>query len=165
MLLLNHPTKLKKFIPIFLTSAIVLGAGACSVERTSADAPNSVYAPGEVPDIEDVQETVEDAKSDLRQAQIASDERARAQRQATFGDPLEIDKDNIESLVRNRLETRLPASILAVDADENGLVTISGTVQTINELNAIAPVAMEVPGVQVVELNVQVAPAIPEEIE
>lgn len=155
---------MKKFIPVLLTSLLVVGAAACSdVERTSADAPASTENVGEVPEPDEVQDTAEDATSDIRQAQIASDERARQQREAAAGDTAEIDEEDVASLVRNKLETTLPASQLAIEAGEDGAVKIAGTVQTQAEYDQIEPLAKEVQGVTAVDMtNVKVAPATPD---
>ena len=62
-----------------------MGATACDVARTSADAPTSVD--GEVEEPQLVKDTKEDAASEIRQAQLNSDIRAREQR----NDRIELD--------------------------------------------------------------------------
>jgi osmotically-inducible protein OsmY len=55
----------------------------------------------------------------------------------------------------------LPASQLTVEADD-GAVEVTGTVPTQEQLDRIEPLAREIKGVQNVSVNVNVAPAQPQ---
>ncbi len=72
------------------------------------------------------------------------------------------DSDDIASEVRSKLEANLPASELVIKAEE-GMVMVSGTVPTEEQLDRIEPLAKEIKGVQSVNNQAIVAPAQPEE--
>ncbi|NEQ16747.1 MAG: BON domain-containing protein, partial [Moorea sp. SIO3E2] len=63
--------------------------------------------------------------------------------------------DQLASLVLNNLETNLPNSKLEVEAAE-GIVTISGKVSSDGDLSQIAPLAIQVEGVQSVDVQATV---------
>lgn len=150
-----------KLTPFLLSGLLLFGGVACSdVAKTSADAPNSTDKVGKVPEADSTQTTQRDASKDVRDAQIKADERARQQRNQAGANDDKISDNDVESLVRDRLEKQLPSSQLAVDADE-GVVTISGTVPSQTELNQIASIAKEVQGVKDVEVKAKVATAKP----
>lgn len=151
---------MKKLFPLLLGGFIALGAVGCEtgVERTSTDAPGSTERVGEVTDAETAQQDKEDATDEIRRKQLDADIRAREQRNnITGGDAQRVDAD-LESEVRSKLEANLPASQLAVEAEE-GAVKISGTVPTQEQLARIEPLAREIKGVQKVSVNAEVAPA------
>ncbi|MBW4678630.1 MAG: BON domain-containing protein [Microcoleus vaginatus WJT46-NPBG5] len=152
---------MKKFIPFLLSGALVLGAAACQdTSKTSSDAPNSTNETATIaPDAESARETRKDATSETRQAQISSDERARDQRNEAVGNPQDISEDDIESKVRNTLETNLPSSQLTVAASDEGAVTITGTVETQDQLSQIDTLAKEVKGVNTVTNKATLASA------
>lgn len=102
------------------------------------------------------QSTENDANSDLRQRQIESDQRARDQRNDTVGNPQERSDGDLQSLVRNKLETSIPNSKLTVDSDADGIVTITGTVSSQEELDRIESLAKEVQGVKGVNVQATV---------
>jgi osmotically-inducible protein OsmY len=151
---------MKRLFPLLLGGFIALSAAGCEtgVERTSTEAPGSTEQVGEVADAETVQQNKEDATSEIRRKQLDADIRAREQRNnATGGDAQRADAD-LESEVRSKLEANLPASQLAVEA-EDGAVKVSGTVPTQEQLARIEPLAREIKGVQQVSVNAEVAPA------
>ncbi|MGL4617982.1 BON domain-containing protein [Chroococcidiopsis sp.] len=151
---------MKRLFPLLLGGFIALGAFGCEagVEKTSTEAPNSANQTGEVADTETAQQNQEDATGEIRRKQLDADIRAREQRNnATGGDAQRADAD-LESEVRSKLEANLPASQLAVEA-EDGAVKVSGTVPTQEQLDRIEPLAREIKGVQQVSVNAQVAPA------
>lgn len=76
------------------------------------------------------------------------------------GDADRTDGD-LASEVRSKLEANLPASQLTVEADD-GAVEVTGTVPTQEQLDRIEPLAREIKGVQNVSVNVNVAPAQPQ---
>lgn len=151
---------MKRLFPLLLGGFIALGAAGCEtgVEKTSTEAPNSANQAGEVANTETAQQNQEDATSETRKKQLESDIRAREQRNnVTGGDTDRADAD-LESEIRSKLEANLPASQLAVEA-EDGAVKISGTVPTQEQLARIETLAKEIKGVQQVSVNAQVAPA------
>jgi osmotically-inducible protein OsmY len=150
----------KLLTPVVIASVVLLGAVGCGEgTRTTSDAPSDPNKVGEVPTVEQVQETREDNTSDVRAAQRQSDERARADR-AQVGNGAPTSDGDIESLVRNSLERQMPGAPLAVQSEE-GVVTISGTVPNQQQLAQIQPAAQQVPGVRSVKLNVKIAPPVP----
>lgn len=152
---------MKKFFPILLSSILVLGAAACQSAKTSADAPDSTDRNATTPNTEDVRDTQADATSQVREAQRQADTRAIQQRN-NAGDNLQNIADNdIESLVRNKLEENLPSSQLTVDS-EDGVVTIAGNVTSQEQLDRIEPLATQVRGVKSVDLKATVATPKPE---
>ncbi|MBD2308625.1 BON domain-containing protein [Chroococcidiopsis sp. FACHB-1243] len=151
---------MKRLFPLLLGGFIALGAFGCEagVEKTSTEAPNSANQTGEVANTETAQQNQADATDETRKRQLESDIRAREQRNnATGGDAQRADAD-LESEVRSKLEANLPASQLAVEA-EDGAVKVSGTVPTQEQLDRIEPLAREIKGVQQVSVNAQIAPA------
>ena len=156
---------MKKLTSFLLGSVLLLGAGACADDaQTSADAPKTVETTPDIPEAQQVQDAQEDAQSQIRRNQLNSDIRAREQRNNAFnrGAAENRDSDDIASEVRSKLEANLPASGLVVKAEE-GLVIVSGTVPTEEQLNRIEPLAKEIKGVRSVNNRAIVAPAQPEE--
>ena len=150
---------MKKLIPLLISGVLVVGAFGCEkgVEKTSADAPNSANQSAQAPDAGTAKQTQNDAQSELRRKQLNSDIRAREQRNnATGGDTKRASAD-LESEVRSKLEANIPASQLAVQA-ENGAVTVTGTVPTKEQLSKIDTLAKEIKGVQSVTNKATVAP-------
>lgn len=151
---------MKKLIPFIISGVLVIGGFGCEngVEKTSTDAPNAANQTAQTPDAGTAQQTQNDATDETRRRQLNSDIRAREQRNdATGGDTKRADAD-LESEVRSKLEANLPASQLAVEAEE-GAVTVSGTVPTQEQLSKIDTLAKEIKGVQAVNNKATVAPA------
>lgn len=156
---------MKKLTTFFLASALMLGAAACADNaKTSADAPNTTQASPEAPEADAAKSAQEDATSQVRRDQLNADIRAREQRNNALnqGSAEGRDEDNVASEVRSKLEANLPASQLVVDAEDNGDVTVSGTVPTQAQLDKIEPLAKEIKGVKTVSVIAKVAPAQPE---
>lgn len=153
---------MKKLIPFLIGSVLITGAVGCqNAARTSADAPETTDQAAEAPDAETAQQTQEDATSEVRRDQLNADIRAREQRDQALGDGETRDDGDLESEVRSKLEANLPASQLAVEA-EDGAVTVTGTVPTPEQLERIEPLAREIRGVQTVANQAEVAPATPQ---
>lgn len=151
---------MKKLIPFLISGILVVGAVGCEngVEKTSTDAPNSANETTEAPAADTAQTTQNDATSEVRRDQLNSDIRAREERNnITGGDADRADSD-LESEVRSKLEANLPASQLAVEAEE-GAVTVTGTVPTQEQFDRIETLAKEIKGVNTVANNATVAPA------
>ena len=149
---------MNKLAALLLGGGLLFGAVGCDVARTSADAPDSVDGDVVVEDPGVVEETLEDATSEIRQDQLSSDIRAREQRNDVFGDQEERADSDIESEVRAKLEANIPRSKLTVDA-EDGFVTIVGTVPSEKEYETIQPLAQEIVGVDNVTMNVEIIPS------
>lgn len=138
-----------------VSSALLFSTAACSTARTSADAPSDVN--GAVEDPANVEETLEDATSEIRQDQLSSDIRAREQRNELLGDESKRADADIASEVRSKLEANIPRSKLTIEA-EDGVVTIVGSVPSEKEYETIQPLAQEILGVDSVEMDVEVVP-------
>ena len=150
---------MKKLAGLLLGSTLLFGAVACDTARTSADAPDSIEeGVAGVEDPTQVEETLEDATSEIRQDQLNSDIRAREQRNDVFGDQEVRADSDIESEVRAKLEANIPRSKLTIDA-EDGRVAIVGTVPTEKEKETIIPLAQEITGVDEVDIEVEVVPS------
>lgn len=151
---------MKKLIPFLISGFLVIGAIGCEngVEKTNTEAPNTTNETTEAPAVDKAQTTQNDATSEVRRDQLNSDIRSREERNnVTGGDAVRADAD-LESEVRSKLEANLPASQLAVEAEE-GAVTVSGTVPTQEQLSKIDTLAKEIKGVQSVTNKASVAPA------
>jgi osmotically-inducible protein OsmY len=149
---------MKKLIPFLIGSFLVFGAAACqNPAGTSESAPDSTeQSAQEAPTTGEVEESQEDAQSEVRRDQLNSDIRAREERNnATGGDTDRADGD-LESEVRSKLEANLPASQLAVEATDEGGVTVSGTVTNPDQLAKIEPLAKEIKGVKNVDVKATV---------
>lgn len=144
---------MKKYASLIFGSLLVFGISACDVARTSSEAPDSMSDTAE--DVGTRAETVEDGNSEVRQAQLNSDIRAREQRNEVLGDEqVRMDSD-LESEVRAKLEANIPRAKLTVEA-EDGKVSIVGTVPDQKEFETIEPLAKEIKGVKEVEMDVRV---------
>ena len=156
---------MNKLTTLLLSSTLLFGAVACDNARTSADAPTSVEdtaeienPTGAVEDATEVEDTLEDATSEVRQEQLDSDIRAREQRNDVFGEQGERTDADIESEVRAKLEANIPRSKLTIEAEE-GNVQIIGTVPSQKEYETIEPLAQEIVGVETVTMEVEVVPS------
>ena len=148
---------MNKLATILLGGSLLLGVAACDTARTSADAPDSVSDPT-VEEPAAVEETLEDATSEVRQDQLSSDIRAREQRNDVFGEQSERADSDLESEVRAKLEANIPRSKLTIDA-EDGNVSIVGTVPSQKEYDTIEPLAQEITGVDSVTMDVEIVPS------
>ena len=148
---------MKKLTAFLIGSTLLFGAVGCDTARTSADAPDSVD--GEVEEPAQVEDTLEDATSDVRQEQLDSDIRAREQRNDVLGDQEVRDDSDIESEVRAKLEANIPRSKLTIQA-QDGNVIIVGTVPGEKEYSTIEPLAQEITGVNSVDIEqVEIVPS------
>ena len=147
---------MNKLTTFLLGSVLLFGAVGCDTARTSADAPDSVN--GEVEQPTQVEETKEDATSEVRQEQLNSDIRAREQRNDVVGDQEVRDDSDLESEIRAKLEANIPRSKLTIQA-QDGDVVIAGTVPGDKEYSTIEPLAKEITGVNSVNIEqVKVVP-------
>lgn len=153
---------MNKFSLFILSSLLMLGAAACTSSQTSQQAPASTQDSPQTVNKQEAQEVQNDATSETRRNQANADIRAREQRNNALnsGQGQDRDDDDIESEVRSKLEVNLPASALVVDT-EDGIVTVSGTVPTQQQLDRIAALAKEIKGVKTVNVTAKIAPAQP----
>lgn len=149
---------MKKLTPVLLSGLVALSMAACSVAKTSSEAPNSTDEQSTRVDKAEAETNQDDAVSEMRRKQLNSDIRAREQRNDADGDDAVRADGDLESEVRSKLEANLPASALAVDAKE-GAVVITGTTVDAAQLAQVERLAKEIKGVQSVQVNATVAPS------
>ena len=141
---------MNKLTTFLLGSTLLIGAVGCDVARTSSDAPTSTD--GTVEDPAQVEDTKEDANSEIRQEQLSSDIRAREQRNDVLGDQEVRADSDLESEIRAKLEANIPRAKLTVQAD-NGDVVIVGTVPGDKEYSTVESLANEITGVNSVNIE------------
>lgn len=152
---------MNKFTLLCLTGVLSLGVSACGdVARTSTSAPDSINRVGNPPDLDTVLRNKSDATNPIRRAQANADIRAREQRYNVFNEGEERSDRNVQSEVRSKLEVNLPTSQLAVQANQ-GIVTVTGYVQTEDNLEQIEPLAREIRGVLDVNVQAEIGPKLP----
>jgi osmotically-inducible protein OsmY len=152
--------KMKKIIPFLIGSLLVFGTAACqNPSRTTSSAPDNTenQASQESPSPDQVEENKEDAQSEVRRDQLNSDIRSREERNNATGGDTERAEGDLESEVRSKLEANLPKSQLAVEAEDDGSVKISGTVVEQAQLDKIESLAKEIKGVKNVVVDATVA--------
>ncbi|AHJ26808.1 BON domain-containing protein [Nodularia spumigena CS-584] len=149
---------MKKITPFLIGCVLLFGAAACDgTARTTRTAPEPGQV-GEVPSPQETQAAREDAQSRIRREQLDADIRAREERNlAAGGDLTDRTAEDLASEVRSKLEANIPDGVLTVDATEEGIVTVSGTVNNQDELSKIKPLAQEINGVNDVIVNAVVA--------
>ena len=147
---------------VVLSALLSIGTVSCqNPARTSTEAPSSTAAaPGAVKE-PTAQTNQNDATSELRRKQLNADIRAREERNKVAGDQNVKADGDIQSEVRSKLEANLPASALAIKA-EDGAVTVTGSVVSAEQLQKIEPLAKEIKGVKSVTVNATVSAATPE---
>lgn len=151
---------MKKLIPFLIGSLLVFGTAACqNPARTTSSAPDNTEETQtqEAPDTEQVEENKEDAQSETRRDQLNADIRAREERNNATGGDTDRAEGDLESEVRSKLEANLPQSQLAVEAEDDGSVKISGTVIEQAQLEKIESLAKEIKGVNNVVVDATVA--------
>ena len=136
---------MKKFIPLLIGSALIIGTVGCTSASTNTNAPDAATQSTQTPDKQTAKEAQGDAMSDTRKDQLNSDIRSREQRNDVGGAQTVRADGDLESEIRSKLEANLPASQLTVDA-KDGVVTITGTVPTAEQLSKVKPLAMEIKG-------------------
>ena len=150
---------MNKALLFALSGLLVLGAAACSDDRqVGQNNPDAMDSAEQVPNAQTDPANQDDSTSGVRQNQLESDVRAREQRGEVVGGDMQRADGDLENEVRSQLETNLPESQLTVESDA-GVVTVTGSVPTQEQLDMIEPLVMEVKGIQVVNVNVAVNPA------
>lgn len=142
---------MNKFITLTISSLLLAGTVACNnPAQTSADAPETVQESPTVPAATSAGDTKEDAGSNLRRKQLDADIRAREQRNNLTGGDKDRAPGDLQSEVRSKLEANLRGSQLAVTADEQGVVVITGTVPKAADIAKIEVLAKQIKGVKTV---------------
>lgn len=146
---------MKKLTPFLISCVLVFGAAGCqNPAKTSADAPNDTNKPvsqTEAPSVQATEAAKEDAQSQIRRDQLNADIRAREQRNNVTGGDTDRAVGDLKSQVRSKLEANIPNGNLAVEATEDGTVTVTGTVTNEAQLAKIEPLSKEIKGVKKVE--------------
>jgi osmotically-inducible protein OsmY len=149
---------MKKFIPLLISGVLMIGTLGCTSASTNTNAPDAANKSAQAPDKQTAQQSQNDATGDTRRNQLNSDIRSREQRNDAAGaTTVKVDGD-LESEIRSKLEANLPASQLTVDA-KDGVVTITGTVPTQEQLRRVKPLAMEIKGAKSIVDKATVATA------
>lgn len=140
---------MKKLTGFLITCLLVFGAAACNNgAKTSESASNNTSTVAQTPSTGETQAAKNDAQSETRRRQLNSDIRAREERNnATGGDTKRASRD-LESEVRSKLEANIPNGLLTIDATDDGIVTVSGTVPVAAQLQKIEPLTREIKGVK-----------------
>lgn len=150
---------MKKLTPFVITCLLVFGAAACQDgARTSQSAPDTTAENVQAPSAEATQAAQQDAQSEVRRDQLNSDIRAREQRNNATGGDAQRAEGDLASEVRSKLEANIPNGALTVQAEDNGTVTVGGTVNNQDQLSKIEPLAKEIKGVTNVVVKATVAP-------
>lgn len=150
---------MKKLTPFVISCLLFVGAAACNdTAKTTQTAPANPNEAVQAPSPEATQAAQEDAQSELRRRQLNEDIRAREQRNNATGGDADRAAADLASEVRSKLEANIPNGQLTVNAEDNGTVTVGGTVNNQQQLEKIAPLAKEIKGVRNVVVNARVAP-------
>ncbi|QLE56320.1 BON domain-containing protein [Nostoc sp. TCL26-01] len=150
---------MKKLTPFLISCVLVLGTAACQdTSKTTQTAPNTTEENAQTPSVEATQAAQQDAQSDLRRRQLNSDIRARENRNNVTGGDTQRAEGDLASEVRSKLEANIPNGQLTVNAEDNGTVTVGGTVNNQAQLAKIEPLAKEIKGVKTVVVKATVNP-------
>lgn len=153
---------MKYFVILGMSSLILVSAACDRVAKTSTTAPNTPNETALEPNPSNVERAAEqDGVSQLRRRQLNADIRAREQRTNLDRGSGERQEADLESEVRSKLEANIPAGQLAVDANSEGIVTISGNVPTYEQLGKIEPLAQQINGVRETIVRVTVSSSTP----
>jgi hyperosmotically inducible periplasmic protein len=157
--LITKTKTMKKLTLLFISGVLALSTAACQQPaKTSADAPsNPTTDVNQVnpPSAQSTEAAKEDAQSETRRRQANSDIRAREQRNNALNDGASTNRaaGDLASQVRSKLEVNIPNSALTVKAEDNGAVTVTGTVAKQDQLAKIEPLAKQIKGVTSVVVN------------
>lgn len=151
---------MKKLTPLLISSLLIFGAVACNdAEKTSETAPANPNEAVQRPDAQATEAAQKDAQSQVRRDQLNADIRAREERtNIAGGDATNRDEDDLASEVRSKLEANIPNGALTVEAEENGTVTVGGTVNNKDQFDKIERLAKEIRGVKKVVVKAVIAP-------
>ena len=148
---------MKQITTLILSSVLMVVTVACGdVTKTSENAPSSTEKVAETPTTKTAQTNKDDATSKVRQAQLDSDIRAREQRNNITGGDSDRANSDLASEVRSKLESNIPNGSLTVAA-KDGAVVVSGTVPTLDQLDKVKSLALQIKGVKSVDVAAKVA--------
>ena len=150
---------MKKLATFLISGLLLVSTVACNnAAKTSGSAPDSNQSNLEQPTQNTVKTDLNDAQSETRRSQLDSDIRAREQRNDTTGGDLDRATGDLESEVRSKLEANIPNGQLTVQANDQGAVTVAGTVPNSDQISKIDKLAREIKGVKSVNVKAIVAP-------
>ncbi|WP_392480296.1 BON domain-containing protein [Nostoc sp. C110] len=150
---------MKKLTPFLISTLLVFGVAACdNASKTSESAPGNPNEAPQSPSVQTTEASQKDAQSETRRRQLDADIRAREQRNNVTGGDTDRAKGDLSSQVRSKLEANIPKGQLTVDATNDGVVTVGGTVNNQQELAKIERLAKEIKGVKTVVVKATVAP-------
>ncbi|MCX5933831.1 MAG: BON domain-containing protein [Pseudanabaena sp. LacPavin_0818_WC45_MAG_42_6] len=149
----------RKIAFLLLTSSLLVTAVSCTDARTTSEAPapNANYStssPTASP--QNTQAAMADAQDETRKKQLDADIRAREQRNDAMGNPTKRPDSDLASEVRSKLEANIPKGNLTVESKDANVV-VSGTVPSLNDLDKVQGLAMEIKGVKTVTIKAVVA--------
>jgi hyperosmotically inducible periplasmic protein len=149
----------RKIAFLLLTSSLLVTVVSCTDARTTteAPAPNANYStssPTASP--QNTQAAMADAQDETRKKQLDADIRAREQRNDAMGNPTKRPDSDLASEVRSKLEANIPKGNLSVESKDANVV-VSGTVPSLNDLDKVQGLAMEIKGVKTVTIKAVVA--------
>lgn len=148
---------MKKLTAYLASGILLLGIVGCdNSAKTSASAPNSTDANGQLLNREGAQANQDDAQNDVRKNQLNADIRAREQRNDIAGNQNNRTDGDLESEVRSKLEANIPGGQLTVSS-KDGAVVIAGYVSTQDELSKVEPLAKQILGVKSVLVSAKVS--------
>ena len=149
----------RKIAFLLLPSSLLVTAVSCTDARTTSEAPapNANYStssPTASP--QNTQAAMADAQDETRKKQLDADIRAREQRNDAMGNPTKRPDSDLASEVRSKLEANIPKGNLTVESKDANVV-VSGTVPSLNDLDKVQGLAMEIKGVKTVTIKAVVA--------
>ncbi|MHC5599134.1 MAG: BON domain-containing protein [Nostoc sp.] len=150
---------MQKLTPFLISGLLVFGVAACdNASKTSESAPNNANEAPATPTAKTTEASQQDAQSEVRRKQADADIRAREQRNNATGGDAKRAKGDLASEVRSKLEVNIPKGVLTVNAADDGIVTVGGTVNNQKELAKIEPLAKQIKGVKSVIVKATVVP-------
>ncbi|MBG1262942.1 BON domain-containing protein [Nostoc commune] len=149
---------MQKLTPFLISCLLVFGVAACdNASKTAVSAPDANET-AQAPTAQTTQAAQQDAQSEVRRRQLDADIRAREQRNNTTGGDAQRATGDLASEVRSKLEANIPKGQLTVEATDDGIVTVAGTVNNQQELAKIERLAKEIKGVKTVVVKATIAP-------
>ena len=148
---------MKKFIPLLISGILVTGAVGCGEEsaKTGSENPGATNEALQ-PSAREASET-EGLNQPLSQpgAETAPTDPTAAVPSA------DADKSELSKEVSKKLKENLPTSNLEVVKEEEGVVTVGGTVSSQEELQQVEPLTKGVKGVKGVNVEANIEGAAP----
>jgi hypothetical protein len=150
---------MKKLASLVISGLLLFGSVACNnTAKTSGSAPDNASTNPQTPSQSTVKSDLNDAQSGTRRNQLNSDIRANEQRNDTTGGDKDRASGDLATEVRSKLEANIPNGQLTVQANDQGAVTVAGTVPHSDQISKIDKLAREIKGVKSVNVKAVVAP-------